>query len=169
MLVAFVIGVDIRLGSTENVQAAVAASTLNSPRDTFFRQHFFNDVATTTSATSTDIKTGVATTTGFIKTAGAKRVNFYFGRGGATSANTGSSRFRVQVTPDGDNWYDFNKLVQNVATSTTPTTLDAVTITAATSTVIVSLDLRTDAFYAARCIVLETTDGEHTCKATAEY
>lgn len=126
--------------------------------------------ATTTTATSTnDIAVNDPTQKGMdIK--GAKKVNLYFTRGGATGPNTGSTNFRIQVSPDeGANWHYFNKLVQNLATSTDPTSLSSVTISAATSTVIVSLDLRTDAFSRMRCIAVETTDGEHTCTATVEF
>lgn len=124
---------------------------------------FFN--ATTTTATSTNLSGGG----GYFKIAGAKKVELYFSRGGATGPNTGSTLFKVQVTPDGTNWYDFNKLEQNLATSTTATKVASVSIAAATSTTVTSMDLRTDAFYGVRCIAVETTDGEHTCAASAEF
>jgi len=132
------------------------------------------DFATTTTATSTNITPWFNSDgrydNGAFNIAGAKKVTFYFSRGDTTGeGNTGSTLFEVQVTPDGTNWYDFNKLVQNLATSTTPTTLGGVTISAATSTVIVSLDIEDDTFYATRCIVKETTDGEHSCSASANW
>ncbi len=129
-------------------------------------------IATTTTATSTNNTIG----DGSFKIAGAKRVVMYFSRGGVIQPNTGSTLFKVQVSPDGVNWYDYNRLLPNIATSTNSTgvadsdyKVGSVTITAATSTSINALDLRGFQFYSVRCIAVETTDGEHTCKATAEF
>lgn len=122
--------------------------------------------ATTTTATSTNITGGG----GYMQINGAKKVTFYFSRGDTNgTGNTGNTNFRLQVTRDGDTWEYFNKLVQNLATSTDPTSLSSVTISAATSTVVASMDLQYDTFYAVRCIAVETTDGQHTCKANAEF
>lgn len=130
-----------------------------------FQDHSFFQ-ATTTTATSTNLSVPAD---GAFRIAGAKKVTFYFSRGGTTGANTGTSRFELEVSPDGTNWYDFNRMmVDNTATSTAWTSTSTA-ITAATSTVIVSMDLFRNTFYAVRCIVYETTDGEHTCKATAEF
>lgn len=129
-------------------------------------------IATTTSATSTSIIPYFDSfgryDDGAVSLAGAKKATFYFGRGWG-GGNSGSTNFSVEVTPNGTDWYDFNKLIQNSATSTYPTTLSSVTITAATSTVITSMDLSSDTFLKARCVVVETTDGSHTCSATVEY
>lgn len=115
--------------------------------------------ATTTTATSTNLTGGG----GYQVIAGAKDVVFYFSRGDTTgTGNSGSTNFKVQVSPDGALWYDYNTLVQNSATSTDITTLSSVTISAATSTVITYP--QEIGFYAVRCIAVETTDGEHTCK-----
>jgi len=126
-------------------------------------------LATTTSATSTGMTgyfdTNGALDNGKLNIAGAEKVTFYFGRsyGGG---NAGNSQFKVQVSDDGTNWYDFSKLrgadVSSTATST-------YTIVASTSTVPVSLDLTYDTHVYARCIVVETTDGTHACRATVEY
>lgn len=146
------------------VFGAMTTDITTQPAGRFQNFTFFT--ATTTTATSTNI--GVPAN-GMFRIAGAKKVNMYFSRGGATGANTGSTLFKVQVTPDGTNWYDWNKLSQNVATSTEAWQVGSVSIGAATSTTIVSLDLEKDAFYAVRCIAVETTDGEHSCKGTAEF
>jgi hypothetical protein len=119
--------------------------------------------ATTTSATST-----TQASDGYLTISGAKKVNFILSRAW-NGGNSGSSRFSFQVSNDLSNWYDFNKLVQNVASSTDGATVSSVTISAATSTVIVGMDLRYDAFQYVRAIAVETTDGEHTVKATAEF
>ena len=134
--------------------------------------------ATTTTATSTNITPWTNTSgtidNGYFVIAGAKKVTFYFKRGDTTGqGNSGSTNYRIQVAnkpaPTESDWYYYNKLVQNVATSTVFTTLSSDTITAATSTVIDSMQMDNDAFFAVRCIAVETTDGEHSCSASAQY
>lgn len=127
---------------------------------TFDNFTFFS--ATTTSATSTNTTDGG----GYLLTAGAKKLVWYFSRGGATGANTGSSKFEVECSPDGTNWYDFNRLF---LTDTAQTASSTIWITAATSTVVASMDLEDHACYAVRAQVVEVTDGEHTAKAYAEF
>lgn len=131
-------------------------------------------IATTTSAVSTSVVPGYTSEgiydDGTLLIAGAKRVTFYFGRGDTVgTGNSGSSLFTVEVTPNGTDWYNYNKLIQNTATSSVPTSLSSITIAAATSTVITSLDTANFGFLKARCRVVETTDGEHRCRATAEF
>lgn len=119
---------------------------------------------TTTSATSTNTTDGG----GSFLIAGAKYVNLYFSRafGGG---NSGSTQFRIQVTPNGTDWYDYNALILD---GITPGNVDRAivgtsTISAATTTIRAKMeDL---GFYAIRCIALETTDGSHTCAAEAEF
>lgn len=150
------------------VQAARNEATPTGTPGTFERHTFFS--ATTTNATSTNLTGGG----GLMPIAGAKKVNFYFTHGGAATTSTGSSIFNVQVTPDGTNWYDFNKLISNLGTSTANVTvLSTVAVPAATTTTIVGMDIDHDAFLAARCIVVEVgtvgQQGEHTCTATVEF
>lgn len=133
---------------------------------------YVGSTATTTTATSTNIipyidSNGVYDN-GSLDIRGAKRVTMYFSRAWG-AGNTGSTNFKVQVTPNGTDWYDFNKLVQNLATSTSPTTLSSVTISAATSTTVASLDLENDAFQAVRCIAVVTTDGANSCSASVSF
>lgn len=128
----------------------------------FFKGGGSTNLATTTSATSTNIAEGG----GYMKIAGAKKVVFYFSRSGALGANTGISRFEVEVSPDGTNWYDHSRLF---LMDKDQTATSSVSISAATSTTVAELDLEDGAFYGVRCQVVETTDGEHTCKAAAEY
>jgi hypothetical protein len=123
--------------------------------------------ATTTSATSTNISSG-----GSVSLACAKKATALFSRGGATGANTGSTNFRLQVSSDGGStWQYFNRLIQNVATSTGAAdyTVESITVPAGTSTVMAALDLKDFAFDRLRCIAVETTDGDHTCKVGIEY
>lgn len=131
--------------------------------------------ATTTSATSTNITPWFDTNgrkdNGYFVVAGAKAVSVFFSRDAGTGSNNGSTAFNVQVSYDGSNWVDYNKLVSNVTNSNsqTLTRVANVTITAATTTTMVGVDVQNDAIYAIRCIVVETTDGSHSCKATARY
>lgn len=139
-------------------------------------------VATTTSATSTSIipwtDANGRIDNGYFVIAGARAVNLYFSRDAGAGANQGSTQFRIQVTNEATttsaingltDWYDYNVLEQNIATSTTPTTIPTVTISAATSTVVVGMNMNNQAFYAIRCIALRTTDGSSGCQATATW
>lgn len=134
-------------------------------------QTFF---ATTTTATSTSILPWTDSAgridNGYFVVAGAKRVQVYFGRGDTTGqGNSGSTQYKIQVTgkvnPGASDWIDYQKLVQATSTSQQAYGL----ISAATSTITYSLDYSTNAFYAIRCIAVETTDGEHACAASANY
>lgn len=146
------------------VSASVTATRPTQPTGYIQNYTFFN--ATTTSATSTDRATTSPNGWGMFNIAGAKNVAFYFSRADS-GGNTGSSTFKVQVTPDGTNWYDYNTLVKNVATSSYPVTEASVVIQAATSTVISYM--ANLGFYGVRCTVVEAINGAHTCKATAEF
>jgi hypothetical protein len=136
------------------VNFSEATQTQNYQTFTFFS-------ATTTTATSTNLVGGG----GFFKIAGAKKVELYFSRS-ATSTNVGASKFRVQITSDGTNWFDYSKLVGSDVSATATST---VTITAATSTTVVNMDILKDTFYGVRCVVDQSVDGAHTCKAAAEF
>jgi hypothetical protein len=135
-----------------------------------YAQNYTFFTATTTTATSTNYSDG--NDSGLFIIAGAKKVEFYFTHGGSATSSTGTSTFSVQVSPDGLNWFAYPKLV----TGTSSAVIAQVQIQGATSTVNANLStILTDAFYAVRCIVNEGTntgasgDGEHTCKAYAEY
>ncbi len=166
----------------------------STPTDRFQNYDFFKDsknllvTSTTTSAVSTAITPYFASSTtqrldnGYFVIAGAENVTFYFTRGwGGT--NTGTSTFTVQVTKDGTNWYEYKKLIVNTtnANSTNLTRVSDVVLTAstnvavtgtlfgsATSTEMLSMSPE-DTFFAARCTVVEVTDGTHTCSASAEW
>jgi len=120
--------------------------------------HYTMFSATTTQATSTPIII-----------AGAAKTEVYFTRLGASNS-VATSTFNVQVSPDGTNWYDYNKLISNVSNTNgqTMTRVSSVSLVGATSTTIVALDLQFDTFRNLRCIstqastTLETTDGS-TC------
>jgi len=147
---------------TQIVQGEVNFSDVTD-KESFQSFNFFSgggvtNLATTTTATSTNLPGGG----GAFKIAGAKNVNFFFGRGATQGANTGSTVFKVQVSDGLGNWFDYN-----FATTTAVAPLPTFTIAAATSTIIAPMYVR--GFYSARCIVVETTDGEHTCKAIAEF
>ena len=128
--------------------------------------------ATTTSATSTNVVPAFDTNgqldNGYAVIAGAKKVTFFFSRGDTTGkGNTGLSDFRIQVSKDGTEWLNYN----GFATSSAPTAnrLASTTISAATSTTALSMDLMYNTYFAARCIVVEVTDGESSCQARIEF
>lgn len=156
------------------------SSTLGQYKEyTFFATSTVQVVlATTTNATSTNITPWFDTNgerdAGYFVVAGAKQVSFHFIRGDKLGGgNTGSTNFRVQYTtkssPTESDWFYYNKLVQNLATSTAITTLSSITASAGTSTTFASLQVDADAVYAVRCIAIETTDGSHECAATAAW
>lgn len=159
----FILGIIFIAGVTFSALQVYAGITnrvlLNNVKE---MQDFAFFTATTTSAISTNTALGE-----YFKIAGARRVTLYFSRGGAVSPNTGISDFKIQVTPDGTNWYDYNNLRLNSITSGYPSLTASSTISAATSTNIAIMD--TLGFYGIRCVVTETTDGEHTCRGTAEF
>lgn len=135
----------------------------------------FAALATTTSATSTNIlpyaDTAGRIDNGYMVISGAKSVSFFFGRGGTIQPNTGSTRYRVQVSPDGSTWYDYANLRKATTTVTTSdlnySFVSSATIVAATTTDVYQMGYL--GWYAVRCIALETTDGEHQCSAYVEY
>ena len=158
--ISILVLVFVSLFVNSSALGAVTAKLVNG--DTGYTKNYTFFTATTTSATSTNSTVDG----GLFNIAGAKRVALYFSRGGL-GGNTGSSTFKIQVTPDGSNWYDYNTLAQNSATSSYPITVNRVIIETSTSTVITYMDRL--GFYGLRCIVNEATDGEHTCKGSAEF
>lgn len=122
-----------------------------------------------TFATSTNIASWINSSgqvdTGYFVVAGSKQVVFYFSRG-ATSTNNGSSLFTVQVTPDGTNWYNYNTLLPNTATST-PSSQTTITVPSGTSTV--AAYMQNTGFYGVRCIAGIVKDGVDFCKAAATW
>jgi len=151
---------------------------------TFFATSTVQTVfATSTSATSTSITSWVndkgEIDNGYFVIAGAKEVNLLFKRGDATfgGGNTGTTTFKIQVTQDATNWYDYNQLQRITTTTTGDTYFTRVASTnsgasdtnvgAATSTILYKMDDL--GWFGVRCIVVEETDGEHSCQATASY
>lgn len=172
VLVAVVVFMFLRSGGDPTLGART--SDIITPTDSFRNYTFLN--ATSTSATSTNIDASTGSfgeiDRGYMVVAGAEEVTMYFSRGDASgNGNSGSSSFSVEVSPDGSTWNDYNKLISNVTNtnSQTKTRVASVSIAAGTSTTIGALDLSDDAIYAIRCIAVETTDGEHTCKASAKF
>lgn len=130
-------------------------------RDTFVNHTFFS--GTTTSAVSTD-----AAVPGdrVLRLDGADKVTFFFSRAWATGGNAGTSRFEIEVSVDGSNWHDFSRLH---LTDASKTATSSVSISAATSTTVASMDVEHNALRFVRCLVVETTDGSHSCSASVQY
>ncbi len=131
--------------------------------------------ATTTTATSTNIAAWTNSLgqidKGYFVIAGAEDVLFYFTRGDQTGVgNSGSTRFSVQVSPDGTNWFDYAELGQITTSNTADgyfTRVGTTTLPAGTSTQMWIMDDLN--YYAVRCIVVKVTDGEGSCKASANW
>lgn len=176
IVLAVIVAGTLALFNAHRASASIAVDT-SAQTDRYRMYELFasttaeTTIATTTSATSTNITPYFDSSgrliNGAVDLRGAKRATFFFARSDTTGqGNTGKSVFRVQVTRDGTNWNDYSYLLGvDVAETATST----VTINAATSTSIVSMDLLKHSFFSARCIVVETTDGEHTCSAAVQY
>jgi hypothetical protein len=136
-----------------------------TPEFSSYQVHTLLSATTTTATSTTPNGGGVATTTG------AKKATVYFTRDSGSGGNAGTSTFSIQVTPDGTNWYNYNKLISNVTNTNaqTLTRVSSVNIVAATSTTLVAMDFQDDAFLALRCVALINTDGANTCKIAVEY
>jgi hypothetical protein len=155
-------GVLVLLGATV---AYGAVTSKFKTEDTGYSQNYsFLSATTTYAATSTNISN--ANDTGWFRIAGAKRVDIFFSRA-ATSTNTGTSTYSIQVTNNGTNWYAFNRLIP--ATSTAQTAQATDVIGQSTTTDMFGVDLRTNAFLGVRCIVTQTIDGSNSCSAYAEF
>jgi propanediol dehydratase large subunit len=141
---------------------------VDTKENSYERFDFFS--ATTTAATSTNLSGGG----GHFVIAGAKKVTFYFSHGGIATTSTATSTFKIQTSRDGTNWNDYYKLTSATSSATQQT----IPIEGATSTVVASMsDIQTTAYYATRCIVVESAagltgasgDGEHTCIGAATF
>ncbi len=145
----------------------VTLHTVNPPAGTQDFYTFFS--ATTTNATSTTAAS--SQDPGFLRIGGAADVMFFFSRGDTKgTGNAGSSLFKVQVTPDGVNWFDYNELGQIINTpdaNTFFTRVGSTTISAATSTLQYAME--DISYYGVRCITVRATDGEASCKAVANF
>lgn len=152
-----------------------------APTEGFLSYEFFSTpsttVATVTGTTTTATSTGIAyfdpqgrLDTGNMLIRGADQVTFWFGRASSVGGNAGTSTFRIQVSDNGTDWLDYNKLVSNVnntnAQEVTRVTTVALT---GTSTAFASMDSQIDTFMFARCIVVEATDGTHFCRGSAKF
>lgn len=155
-----------------NIVNAEVTATKGTPLVEWQHYKFFatssTDVArsTTTDAVSTTISSFFDSNgrkvTGYAVIAGAQKATFYFGR---TVHGIGKSEFSLEVSPDGTDWYDFNRLIVEDGSDTATTTY---TITS-TSTDVVSMDLDNHTFNFVRCVVDVTTDGTNTCEVSIEY
>ena len=181
-IIAGIVIVEINNKPQESLRGAISVETPTVTANLFRTYQFFasttvpTTIATTTSATSTNITPFFSTSgvkdNGYMDIAGAKDVTLYFTRGDALGqGNTGTSTFRVQISPDGTNWHDYNALRQATTTIATAdkfyTYYGNVVIVAATSTQI--MKMAELGWQAIRCIVIEGVDGEHGCKATAQF
>lgn len=108
-----------------------------------------------------------------IEIAGAKKAQVYFAYSNAAGAGNGTSTFSVEVSPNGTDWYDYNKLISNVAnTNAQEVTRVATVEQSATTSALYAVDLEHDTFRNMRCVAaLEatTTAKTATCEVTVEF
>lgn len=125
--------------------------------------------ATSSSATSTDSGT-------YVDITGAKRATAYFSRTGIYQ-NEGTSTFHLEVgqrAVGGDAndlfWIDYNMLIDNVTNANTAqlTRVFSSALTG-TSTKMYPMDLTSGLVRYVRCNVVETTDGQHSCRLLLQY
>lgn len=97
----------------------------------------------------------------------AKRVTLQFKR---SNHSSGSSAFKVQVSVNGVDWIDFNKLIDNVTNTNAQTLTRVLTATLSSDTSkFYTMDLQHDNFKEMRVVVTETTDGTHDAWALVEH
>lgn len=160
-----------------NITVSTPVQSSQREQYTFFATTTGQTVfSTTTTAVSTNITPWIDSNgrvdNGYFVISGAKDVKLYFGRGDTSGqGNTGSTAFTVQVSQDGSTWYEYPRLQPATTTLATAdaaaTTVSSAGITAATTTDVFNMvDL---GWFAVRCTVTETTDGEHSCSASAEF
>jgi len=126
-----------------------------SPNSEIYR-HYTVLSATTTDATSDSLSI-----------AGAKKVQAYFKYNDALG--TATSTFAIEVSPNGTDWYDYNKLISNVANANSETITRVASLEAVgTTTAMYSLDLVSDVFDQVRCVVTFASTTISTDDSTCE-
>lgn len=120
--------------------------------------------ATTTNATSTNTVDGG----GYYVIAGSDDVTLYFTRT-QLSGSSGNTTFKVQVTPDGATWYDFNELAEIGQAGDANAFFARTGTSTITGTTTKMFFLENTGFYALRCIAVRVTDGEATCRASTKF
>lgn len=173
-----IVGAIVLFSNTEKADADAVAQPTQIDGVPLLQYTFFATstnqslYSTSTTATSTNITPWFNVRgeydDGKFVIAGANRVSFSFYRDAGTGGNGGSTRFRVQATfktnPSESDWF----YVTDWQSATSSASLSDI-VAVATSSYQVSLDLAEDAWYAVRCIAVETTDGFHSCSATASW
>lgn len=107
------------------------------------------------------------TTSAVISCKGAKRITWFFKRANHSSGNT---VFSVDVSIDGTNFVDYNKLISNVANSNVQDITRVASVTLSSNTTeMYSMDLTNDVIDSLKVTATETTDGTHTAICLIEY
>lgn len=114
-----------------------------------------------------------STTSSALSIAGAKKAQVYFAYTNPVGSGNGTSTFSVEVSPNGTDWYDYNKLISNVAnTNSQDVTRVASVVMSATTSAMYALDLENDTFRDMRCVaaMLGTTTAKTAdCEITVEF
>ena len=106
----------------------------------------------------------VANTAGQVFNIGrAEKVVFEFKR---AAHGSGSSAFGVEVSNDGTNFIQYNKLIKSQTNANTETLVRSGTVTLGSNTTEIYTMSPEDTFEYCRIYVTETTDGTHTARIT---
>lgn len=159
---------------TKPLSGFIPTSTRANLIGTFREYDFFasstpgaipTDTSTSTTANSTSINPYFDVNgrydNGTLDIRGVKKVQLYV-------ATNGSAKFDIDVTPNGTDWYNFNKLLGSDVSSTATTTVTTGPNNGGATTT-VSMKLDNDTFKEMRCNVTEIEDGNHECKAIIEF
>lgn len=178
---AIVLAVTLSISKSYGSIAVDQTASMNAYRsfELFASTTAETTIATTTSATSTNITAYFDSSgrrvDGSADLRGAKKAVVYFSQGGITSANTGTSTFRVQTSRDNTNWVNYSMLITDTTNTNSQTltrvssvTLPVVNGTHATTTVDYALDL-TGGYYSLRCITVLTGSSEQGCAIGVTY
>ena len=99
----------------------------------------------------------VTSTSDEISLVDAKKVTFFF----KADVTSGNGVFKVEVSPDGEEWVQYNKLISNIANTNGQTLTRVATVTLSTDTTeTYSMDV-TDCFQYCKVTVTRTTDGTY--------
>ena len=83
----------------------------------------------------------------------------------SSGISSGNGVFTVQVSNDGVNWVDYNRLITNVTNTNAQTDTKVASVTLSTNTTSMVFIPNSDTFASIRAKVVVTTDGTYSCVA----
>lgn len=114
-----------------------------------------------------------SSTSSAVSIAGAKKAQVYLSYANPVGSGLGTTSFSIEVSPNGSDWYNYNKLIVNASnTSATDITRDDIIVMSATTSAIYAIDLTNDTFRDVRCIAgmqSTTTTKLANCELSIEF